>query len=216
MSNLGNFDDPADEPTDEPTDAFDPADYDELAEAVKATPAGRIQDTLDHFDPFVDGGREPQQATNPFRTGDPVMDAAQGRPMVVLDAPDQTAAEWSEANNYDLTGNYANSKFDAVDDEFVVRCAYVSDVRSEPSKDYTFPVSRVRLIDAHHADDGMRVADRVAVDLLEQLFGAALDRRGGDSEQTSVAALAVEAGIDEEIWSLAEELAKADRVSSDE
>ena len=215
MNDLEDFEDVADEPTDEPTDAFDPADYDELAEAVKATPAGRIQDTLDHFDPFVDGGHKRHQTTNPFRTGDPVMDAAQGRPMVVLNAPNQTAAEWSEANNYDLTGNYANSKFDAVDDEFVVRCAYVSDVRSEPSKDYTFPVSRVRLIDAHHADDGMRVADRVAVDLLERLYGAAIDH---DHTPTvaDVAALVAEAGVDEEVASLGQELAKADRVRIDE
>ena len=154
-------------------------------------------------------------ATNPFCTGDPVMDAAQGRPMVVLNAPNQTVAEWSEANNYDLTENYANSKFDAVDDEFVVRCAYVSDVRSEPSKDYTFPVSRVRLIDAHHADDGMRVADRVAVDLLERLYGAAIDH---DHTPTvaDVAALVAEAGVDEDVASLGQELAKAERVSSDE
>ena len=152
--------------------------------------------------------------TNPYQVGDPVMDAAQGRPMVVLDAPNQTVAEWSEANNYDLTENYANSKFDAVDDEFVVRCAYVFDVRSEPSKDYTFPVSRVRLIDAHHADDGMRVADRVAVDFLERLFGAALDH---DHTPTvaGVAALVAEAGVNEDVASLGQELAKADRVGSD-
>ena len=215
MNDLQDFEDVTDEPTDESTDAFDPADYDDLDEAVKAAPADKFKETLDHFDPFVDGGHERHQATNPFHKGDPVMDAAQGRPMVVLDAPNQTVAEWSEANNYDLTENYANSKFDAAADEFVVRCVYVSDVRSEPSKDYTFPVSRVRLIDAHHADDGMRVADRVAVDLLKQLFGAALDH-DHTATVADVAALVAEAGVDDEVASLGQELAEADRLSSDE
>ena len=194
---------------------FDPADYDDLAEACKAAPADRFRETLDHFDPMTGDGAPRKSVDNSYKVGDPVIDAAQGRPMVVLDAPNQTVAEWSEANNYDLRENYANSKFDAAADEFVVRCAYVSDVRSEPSKDYTFPVSRVRLIDAHHADDGKRVADRVAVDLLERLFGAALDC---DHTPTvaDVAALVAEAGVDDEVASLGQELAEADRLSSDE
>lgn len=107
---------------------------------------------------------------NPFKTGDPVVDLAQGRPMVVLDAPDETVREWSDRENYELTENYANGKLDARDDETVVRCVYVSDIRSEPSKDYTFPASRVALIDAHHADGGRRVFDRVAVEVLARAF----------------------------------------------
>jgi hypothetical protein len=107
---------------------------------------------------------------NPFKIGDPVVDLAQGRPMVVLDAPDETVREWSDRENYDLTDNYANGKLGAIDDEPVVRCVYVSDIRSEPSKDYTFPISRVALIDAHHADDGRRLYDRVAVEVLARAF----------------------------------------------
>lgn len=124
-----------------------------------------------------------------LQLGDPVMDAAQGRPMVVLDVPDQTVAEWSEANGYDLQSNYANGKFDPDPDEGVVECVYVSDVRSEPSKTYTFPRSRVVLIDAHHADDGRRIADRVAFDLLADLFDAAY-RSGSDSTLAMLEGLA--------------------------
>lgn len=106
-----------------------------------------------------------------YKIGDPVMDLAQGRPMVVLNVPSKNVAEWPGDNDYDLLSNYANSRFDPDPDEPVVECVYVSDVRSEPSKTYTFPVSRVVLIEAHHADDGPRVADRVlatfATDLLE-------------------------------------------------
>jgi len=107
---------------------------------------------------------------NPYKTGDPVVDLAQGRPMVVLEAPDETVREWSDRENYELTDNYANAKLGARDDEAVVRCAYISDIRSEPSKDYTFPTSRVALIDAHHADDGRRLYDRVAVEVLAAVF----------------------------------------------
>jgi len=110
--------------------------------------------------------------SNPFHIGDPVMDAAQGRPMVVLDVLGQTVAEWSEANNYDLMENYANSKFDPTPDEGVVECVYVSDVRSEPSKTYTFPASRIRLIDVHHADDGRRVGSRAVRAFLVDVFAA--------------------------------------------
>jgi hypothetical protein len=115
------------------------------------------------------------QYDQPYRIGDPVMDLAQGRPMIVLDAPQQNVAEWSNNNDYDLLDNYANSKFQPHASEPVVTCVYVSDVRSEPSKTYSFPVSRCKLIDAHHADDGPRVADRVlatfAEDLLETAAG---------------------------------------------
>jgi len=110
--------------------------------------------------------------TNPYNIGDPVVDLAQGRPMIVLEAPTETVAEWSDRNGYELTENYANGKLGATSTEPVVRCAYVSDVRSEPSKDYTFPTSRVALIDSHHADDGRRIADRVTVYVLEELFVA--------------------------------------------
>lgn len=149
---------------------------------------------------------------NPYRIGDPVMDAAQGRAMIVLDAPDVTVAEWSDRNGYDLERNYANEKFEPNPNEPVVECVYVSDVRSEPSKSYTFPVSRVRLIDAHHADDGGRIADRVTVAVLEALFAAAYD----DPEAldlpspATVGAVAQAAGIDVETIDRARELASVE------
>ena len=148
--------------------------------------------------------------SNPYQIGDPVMDAAQGRAMVVLDAPEQTVAEWSDANNYELTENYANGKFDPDSEEYVVRCAYVSDVRSEPSKDYTFPVSRVVLIDAHHADDGRRIADRVIEDLVARLFGVAIDEAASPSV-SDVSAMLYHAGVADDIREVGEELAKAAR-----
>lgn len=148
-----------------------------------------------------------------YRIGDPVMDAAQGRPMVVVATPEETVAEWSDANDYELTENYANAKFDPHPQEPAVECVYVSDVRSEPSKTYTFPASRLRLIDAHHADDGRRVADRVIVDVLEELFDLArvldeewsVDPEGFDDALGKLVANAT--GIDDDVAGEAIELA---------
>ena len=105
-----------------------------------------------------------------YQIGDPVIDLANGRTMIVLDVPDQTVAEWSDANGYDLEDNYGNSKLDTTPEEGVVRCAYANSISSDPSKDYTFPVSRVCLIDAHHADGGRRMADRIVSETLTEVF----------------------------------------------
>jgi hypothetical protein len=141
-----------------------------------------------------------------YKIGDPVVDLAQGRPMIVLEAPDMTVAQWSESNNYELAENYANGKLGTTDDEGVVRCVYVSDIRSEPSKDYTFSESRVALIDAHHADDGRRMYDRVAVDVLEQLLGEFV---GTDIESDITTAATELFGV--EIVDVAKELADVEQ-----
>lgn len=145
-------------------------------------------------------------ANENYQRGDPVVDLAQGRPMIVLDAPDQTVADWSSANDYDLTDNYANGKLGATDAEPVVRCVYVSDIRSEPSKDYTFPVSRVALIDAHHADGGRRIAERVTQDVLEAVFIAMHSHPPIDSDDIDavVSALDYDADLVDEARELAD------------
>jgi hypothetical protein len=139
-----------------------------------------------------------------YRIGDPVVDLAQGRPMVVLGAPTDTVAEWSDRNGYDLMDNYANRKFDPDADEGIVECVYVSDVRSEPSKTYTFPVSRVALIDVHHADGGRRVADRIISELLSELFMAA----SADTTRRTLREVAIQAGVSEGVVEEARELAE--------
>jgi len=144
---------------------------------------------------------------NPYQIGDPVMDAAQGRAMIVLDAPNMSVTEWSNHNGYDLEGNYANAKFNPDPYEAVVECVYVSDVRSEPSKSYTFPVSRVVLIDAHHADGGARIADRVTEQVLEGLFA----NLAGDGSDEFIATLANDAGINAETIDRARELAAVEQ-----
>jgi len=142
----------------------------------------------------TDTDSEPEHSIEqPYRVGDPVVDLAQGRPMLVLEAPETTVDEWSAENGYQLMDNYANAKLDTTPGEAVVRCVYLSDIRSEPSKDYTFPTSRVALIDAHHADDGRRIHDRVARDVLEQLFDTAY-QSGSDRTLSILEGLAQDVG----------------------
>lgn len=140
-----------------------------------------------------------------YHIADPVVDLAQGRPMVVVDAPDLSVAEWSDINDYDLQGNYANSKFDPEDHEAVVECVYVSDVQSEPSKTYTFPASRVALIDVHHADDGRRLYERVARGVLAAFF-AQIDPKG-EHHELSWCTDRFKAVMDEDLVDEARELA---------
>lgn len=145
-----------------------------------------------------------------YHTGDPVVDLAQGRPMLVVAVPEQTVDEWSEQNNYDLTGNYANSKFDPDPEEGVVETVYLGDIRSEPSKTYTFPVSRVALIDVHHADDGRRIYERVARDVLERLFGEIIEPNE-KHEADWVGERLEQAGVDPDLVAEARELADVEQ-----
>jgi hypothetical protein len=161
----------------------------------------------------TDTDSEPEHSIEqPYQVGDPVVDLAQGRPMIVLEAPETTVEEWSNSNGYELADNYANTKLDTYPSMPVVRCVYLSDIRSEPSKDYTFPTSRVALIDAHHADDGRRIHDRVQRDVLEQLFDAAY-RSGGDQTVSVLEALAQDA-VGKDLTAEARELASVDHTIS--
>jgi hypothetical protein len=148
----------------------------------------------------------------PFCVGDPVVDLAQGRPMLILEAPKTSVEEWSNSNDYELVENYANAKLDTTPGEAVVRCVYLSDIRSEPSKDYTFPASRVALIDAHHADDGRRIHHRVKLDVLEQLFDAAY-RSGSDRTLSVLEGLAADA-VGKDLTAEARELASVEHTIS--
>ena len=160
---LGDFD---------PDDGIDESsDEHRLENAEPATQPADAPRT-DDGDPVIPT-TDLNDSTQPYRIGDPVIDLAQGRPMVVVDAPQQDVGDWSEANDYDLTDNYANSRFGPKLSEPVVECVYVGDIRSEPSKTYPLPDSRCKLIDVPHADDGRRVADRIAATLAEDILEAA-------------------------------------------
>jgi hypothetical protein len=95
-----------------------------------------------------------------IRPGDICLDLAQGRPVHVLEDTGLTAAEWSEQNDYDLLENYANERFDATEHDRVYDVVYCSSAKSEPSKSYAFPESRLLRSETEAADGGAPVAVR--------------------------------------------------------
>jgi hypothetical protein len=145
-----------------------------------------------------------------IQTGDICIDLAQGRPVHVLNDTGLTAAEWSEENNYELTENYGNGRLGASDDDRVFDVAYCSNIKSEPSKDYAFPESRLARIETEKADGGQPVADRVRVQVLEELFA----RAGEDDDQAVdvLEAYAVGTGLDADVVDEARELAEVETV----
>jgi len=119
--------------------------------------------------------------SNPIQVGDVCLDLTQGRPVHVVEDLQQTAAEWSDANNYELCENYGNDRLGASDDDAVYEVVYCSSAKSEPSKTYAMPESRLLRVETESADDGRPVADRVAVDILTDVFGL-MERRPAFSE----------------------------------
>lgn len=116
-----------------------------------------------------------------IQVGDVVLDLAQGRAMHVLERYDGDAAEWSDENDYDLTGNYGNSRLGATESDAVFECVYCNSLKSEPSKTYAFPESRLARVETEAADDGRPVADRILVNLLDELFQVAMKLDDGGS-----------------------------------
>jgi len=110
-----------------------------------------------------------------IQVGDVCLDLTQGRPVHVVEDTGLTAAEWSEQESYKLVENYGNSRLDAADDDAVFECVYCSSAKSEPSRTYAFPESRLLRIETEAADGGRPVAERAVRDVLEQLFDLAMN-----------------------------------------
>jgi hypothetical protein len=159
--------------------------------------------------------RRCETVTNPIQVGDVCLDLAQGRPVHVVEDCGQTAAEWSDANNYELTENYGNGRLGASDGDAVYEVVYCSSAKSEPSKTYAMPESRLLRIETEAADNGRPVADRVARNVLESLFAAAHHDDALDTQ--ALKTLAYSAGIEMALVDEAAELADVERtVASDD
>jgi hypothetical protein len=105
-----------------------------------------------------------------IQTGDVCLDLAQGRPVHIIEPTGQTVAEWSDANGYDLADNYGNARLDTTADDMVFDVVYCSSAKSDPSKSYAMPSSRLLRVETEHADGGRPVRERVVRDVLERLF----------------------------------------------
>jgi hypothetical protein len=153
----------------------------------------------------------------PTRVGDVVLDLAQGRPMLVTDQAADTVAAWHETHDYDLLGNYGNDRLGATERDTVWTCVYVGSIRSEPSKTYDFPSSRLARIEHEAATDGERVQDVIAEHVLTGLMDAAADVGGGPAPVT-VEQLARDASVPERVIEAAQathELHQADAGGDD-
>jgi len=147
--------------------------------------------------------------SNPIQVGDVCLDLAQGRPVHIVEDLQQTAAEWSDANNYKLCENYGNDRLGATDDDAVYEVVYCSNAKSEPSKTYAMPESRLLRVETEAADGGRPVADRAARNVLESLFAAAHHDDAPDTD--ALKTLAYSAGIEMALVDEAAELADVER-----
>jgi hypothetical protein len=154
----------------------------------------------------------------PIRVGDVCLDLTQGRPVHVLEDCHQTAAEWSDANNYELCENYGNDRLGASDDDAVYEVVYCSNAKSEPSKTYAMPESRLLRIETEAADadsDGRPVAKRAQRATLAALYGAAMDTDVDYDDPVEFVDFLTQA-MDDDLVLEARELAEADRLGGDD
>lgn len=152
------------------------------------------------------------QDTYPLGVGDVALDLAQGRPVHVIEATGQTAAEWSDINDYELTENYGNGRLGASDEDLVYEVVYCSNAKSEPSKTYAMPESRLLRIETEAADDGWPVYQRAVRDTLEDLFVGA----SADTTRRTITELA-ERNFGKDLVSEAKELADVEvRIGGDD
>jgi hypothetical protein len=119
--------------------------------------------------------------TTDLGVGDVALDLAQGRPVHVIGDPDLTVAAWNAQNNYDLLENYGNQRLEATGDDRVYDVVYCSNAKSEPSRSYTMPDSRLLRVETDAADGGRPVRQRVQRETLVTVF-TVLQRNGHDVE----------------------------------
>lgn len=144
----------------------------------------------------------PQMTERPLRVGDVCLDLAQGRPVQIISDPDQTAAEWSESNNYDLVGNYGNSRLGATEEDAVFDVVYVSNLKNQPKKSYAFPESRLGRIEVEAAEEAISsIQEEILFDFL-----VALIQEGQERDLTDLIP-ALDALLDPETVQAAEEVA---------
>lgn len=125
----------------------------------------------------VDEEEVPDRRLDPlaedFRIGDPVIDLATGRSMVVVE---HLADRVDEYDGYDLLGNYAAQRTRVSPADPVIGCIYTSSIQSEPSgprhgdPPYAFASSRLGRPTIESVEGYDRVYDLVARDVLERLM----------------------------------------------
>lgn len=148
-----------------------------------------------------------------FRIGDPVIDLATGRSMVVVE---HLANRVDEYEDFDLLGHYAAQRTRVSPADPVIGCIYTASIQSEPSgprhgdPPYAFASSRLGRPTIESVDGYDRVYSLVARDVLERLLAHRfhVDPGALDDTDNVVYRLAIEAGLDDELVEEAHELAE--------
>jgi len=171
------------------------------------TEHSRPDDSLDS-DQHSDQTERVDPLADDFQVGDPVVDLATGRTMLVVDRVADRTDEHSEREGFDFLENTGNERLRTSPADPVFECVYVTSVSSTPSKSYDFPSSRLGRPQYENVDGVRRVNELVAIDLLERLFDASDD-------VPRLAAEASAAGVAEETIDVARELASVEETIPD-
>lgn len=152
---------------------------------------------------------KPMEPENPdgIKIGDVALDLAQGRAVHVIEQYDGTAKEWSDENDYEITENYGNSRLGAEETDAVFEVVYCNNAKSEPSRSYAMPESRLLRIETESADGGKQVYDRITLEVLDRLFQEA--NKDDENSVLLLEHLAEESGFSDELIGEAKELAEA-------
>lgn len=147
-----------------------------------------------------------------IQVGDVCLDLAQGRPVHVVEQYDGTAAEWSDANGYELTDNYGNSRLGATDDDAVFQVVFCSNAKSQPSKTYAMPEARLLRIETEAADDGRPVRERIVIETLATVLSAVRTHGNQTGREADMVRewLAEFDAFDDELLAVADELAEVE------
>lgn len=193
---------------DESTDSETTNDEDPLA-------AGIDPDDLDARRTTIEAAPEPvDPLADDFEIGEPAIDTATGRSVVIVDRAADRTDDHSDAEGYDFLENYGNQRTRARAADPVYTAVYVSSIQSKPSKSYDFPSSRLGRPEYENVDGVDRVYEMVARDVLEQLFVGAsavgLDALAVESTRGALQRIALEAGVDEDVVDEARELAEVE------
>ncbi|MDY6779093.1 MAG: hypothetical protein SV760_00790 [Halobacteria archaeon] len=156
---------------------------------------------------------EPPEPVDPladdFDLGDPAIDLATGRTVVIVDRVADRTDKHSERENYEFTENYGNERTRVNDADPVFEAVYVNSLSSKPSKSYDFPSSRLGRPEYENVDGVDRVYDLVARDVLEAVFDSMLRNQKLDADD--VEAVAKHIGVvDPDLVDEARELAEVE------
>lgn len=184
-------------------------DFDDPEDIPEEFGVPNIEDA-DELETTLEAKIQPAEPADPLATdfaiGDPVIDLATGRTVVIVDHVANRTDKHSEREDYEFLENYGNSRLRANASDPVYEVVYVNSLQSKPSKSYDFPSSRLGRPTYEKVEGVRRVYDRVALDVLKRLFATG-DNHDDELELDSLELIAKRAGLGASTIDEARELA---------